>query len=139
MTKIVYSARYGGFGLSHEAVMRYAELKGITLYPLKEFSMYSYYLCPPEEYEKIRAEEAKGSARPDRYAKSNAMYFSPSEIPRSDPILVQVVEELGSKKASGQFAKLVIEELPPGTMYRIDEYDGYESIATQDSYDWNVA
>lgn len=138
MTKIVYNACYGGFGLSHEAVMRYAELKGITLYQYVEHNLYSYYLCPPEEYEKIRAEEAKGSVREHRYAKSNAMYFSPSDIPRNDPILVQVVEELG-EAANGPHAKLVIEELAPGTLYRIDEYDGYESVATQDSYDWSVA
>ena len=139
MTKIVYNACYGGFSLSHEAVMRYAELAGITLYPQSEYSIHSYYLCPSDEYEKIRAEEAKSSVSSHRYAKSNAMYFSPSDIPRNDPLLVQVVEELGSKKASGNHAKLVIEELTPGTLYRIDEYDGYESVATQDSYDWSVA
>lgn len=26
-----------------------------------------------------------------------------------------------------------------GTLYRIDEYDGYESVMTQDTYDWKVA
>lgn len=33
MTKIVYNTNYGGFGLSDAAIMRYAEIKGITLYP----------------------------------------------------------------------------------------------------------
>jgi hypothetical protein len=29
MTKVAYNACYGGFSLSHKAIMRYAELKGI--------------------------------------------------------------------------------------------------------------
>lgn len=35
MTKIVYNACFGGFGLSEAGLMRYAELKGLTLYPEK--------------------------------------------------------------------------------------------------------
>ena len=31
--KVVINACYGGFGLSHKAIMRYAELKGFKLYP----------------------------------------------------------------------------------------------------------
>jgi hypothetical protein len=52
--------------------------------------------------------------------------------------LVQVVEELGDK-ANGRCAKLRIAEVPAGTLYRIDEYDGFESVETKDSYEWNVA
>jgi hypothetical protein len=56
MTKIVYNACYGGFGLSDEAIMRYAEIKGITLYSsVSRFGLTNYYLCPPEEYERILA------------------------------------------------------------------------------------
>lgn len=140
MTKIVYNACYGGFGLSYEAVMRYAELKGLTLYPRKEgsFNSYYYYLCSPEDFDRIRQEDSKKPTN-NRFARSNAMYFSVNAISRSDPALVQVVEELGSNKASGQYACLKIFDLEPGTLYRIDEYDGYERVATQDSYDWNIA
>jgi hypothetical protein len=66
------------------------------------------------------------------------MYFSPSNIERTDPALVQVVEELGNK-ANGKCAKLCIYEVPAGTLYRIDEYDGNESVMTQDTYDWKMA
>jgi hypothetical protein len=41
--------------------------------------------------------------------------------------------------ASGSSAELIVEELPKGTLYRITEYDGAESIETQDSVDWKVA
>lgn len=58
---------------------------------------------------------------------------------RHDPILVKVVEELGSKMASGQHAKLQIEEIDCRT-YRIKEYDGNESVETpeNDHLSWTV-
>ena len=139
MTKIVYNACFGGFGLSHEAVLRYAEIKGITLYVKDDSFFTSYYLCPPEEYERLQKEDKEITAVVyKRYERSNKMYFSPRDIARNDPALVQVVEELGDK-ANGNYAELRIEELEDGTMYRIDEYDGRETVETKDSYDWKVA
>lgn len=131
MAKIVYNACFGGFSLSPVAIDRYAELKGITIYD-------GCYLCPKEEYERIADEEDKNPIGPDRYAKSNALYFCHSNIDRADPFLVQVVEELGDK-ANGSYAKLRIKEVPTGTLYRIDDYDGYETVETVDSIDWKVA
>ena len=64
--------------------------------------------------------------------------FDVYDIDRADPILVQVVEELG-KKANGNHADLFIAQLPVGTHYRIDEYDGIETVMTIDSYEWKVA
>jgi len=138
MTKIVYNACYGGFGLSHDAIMRYAEIKGIALYTNEQYGFTHYYLCPPEEYDRINAEEQANPVSPGRFIRSNEMYFSDRDIERNDPILVQVIEELGNK-ANGQCAELRITEVPTGTMYRIDEYDGNESVETKDSYDWKVA
>lgn len=138
MTKIVYNACYGGFGLSHEAVMRYAEIKGITLYTNKDKFGASYFLCPVEEYERIIAEEESTPVAPGRFDRSSALYFSVRDIERTDPVLVQVVEELG-EAASDRFAELCIYNVSPGTLYRIDEYDGMENVMTQDGYDWNVA
>ena len=48
------------------------------------------------------------------------------ELPRHDPALVQVVEELG-EEANGRNACLSVEEIP-GNRYRIEEYDGIETI-----------
>ena len=36
--KIVINSCYGGFGLSHEAIMKYAELSGFELYPFVDES-----------------------------------------------------------------------------------------------------
>jgi hypothetical protein len=50
---------------------------------------------------------------------------------RSDPKLIQVVEELGGehrKGASGKCAELKIIEIPDGVDYEIDEYDGVETV-----------
>ena len=121
-TKIVYNACYGGFGLSHEAVMRYAELKGITLYPQDYKSWLTLYYTEP--------------ASPTR--NDNKAQFSPDDIDRTDPILVQVVEELGDR-ANGMCAKLRIETLPKGTRYRIEEYDGREWVETEGDIGWSVA
>lgn len=131
MTKVVYNACYGGFGLSKEAVLRYAELKGITLYEYKDpkfgnMGFHMWIKVPQEEYDKMNT------------AQQNNVWFRDDDIERNDPILVQVVEELG-EKASGRCANLVIKDIPKGTAYRIDEYDGYESIETRENIDWSIA
>ena len=94
MTKIVYNACYGGFGLSGYGFARYKELGGTCDY--------------------------------DR------------DIPRTDPLLVQVVDELGEEADSG-FSKLCMIALPAGTKYRIEEYDGFETVMTFEDYKWEIA
>lgn len=58
-------------------------------------------------------------------------------IERHDKRLVSVVEALGSKAASDDYAKLRVVEID-SPMYRIKDYDGMESIETPDSLDWVV-
>src|SRR5258708_32794703 len=50
-------------------------------------------------------------------------------IERHDPLLVQVVEELGDQ-ANGQCARLGIEQIPKEyeNLYTISEYDGTETV-----------
>lgn len=136
MTKIVYNACYGGFGLSEKATLRIAELKGIKIYTDKQNGWINqYYTVPVEEFERIKAEDDKKRD----WTRSNEAYYSDYNIERDDPILVQVVEELG-EEASGSCANLQIAEVPAGTAYRIDEYDGNESVMTTSSdYDWKIA
>ena len=57
-------------------------------------------------------------------------------LKRHDKRLIEVVELLGDK-ANGMCAKLTIKEIP-SNLYRIDKYDGYESIKTPDTVDWIV-
>ena len=120
MGKVVYNGCFGGFGLSHEAIMLYGELKGLNLKAVKndKFEMStSYYLGGIED---------------------NDHYFSYHDLERDDPILVEVVERLG-KKVNDDFAELHIEDVPAGELYRIDEYDGRECVMLQSDYNWKVA
>lgn len=126
MTKIVYNACFGGFGLSDEAIKRYGEIKGLKLVYIVDERY------PDEGRLRLGAWYRDG-------IKDDEHYFSTYDFERDDPVLVQVVEELGSEKASGEFARLRIANIAKGTRYRIDEYDGNESVMTQDSYDWSVA
>ena len=47
---------------------------------------------------------------------------------RADPILVRVVEELGSE-ADGEFARLKVIEVPDDVKWTIDDYFGAEWVA----------
>ena len=76
--------------------------------------------------------ELKGKPVPDDFTQWDF------EDNRADPILAQVVEELG-EDADGHFAELAIHELEPGTKYRIHEYDGLETVMSIDDYKWSVA
>lgn len=48
-------------------------------------------------------------------------------VGRTDEILIQVIERLGSK-ADGEYSSYEIEEVPDGFDWDIDEYDGAESL-----------
>jgi hypothetical protein len=97
MTKVVYNACYGGFGLSTQAIARYCQLKNISV----------------------------------------PKYFDDCKLSRTDPALIQVIEELGDD-ANASYAELRFHELAPGTLYRIKDYDGNETVVTHD-HGWQVA
>lgn len=134
--KVVINSCFGGFGLSHKAIMKYAELNGFKLYPyLDDISikiygnkavignddlLHHYSKTPIDQLERNKW----GS-----YDHSDDSYFSDRDIKRDDPILIQVIEELGSEVASGKYAKLTIIEIPDDVNWQIAEYDGFEHIA----------
>ena len=135
--KIAYNRCFGGFGLSNAAIMRYAELKGIKIYPFvadRSSGKRDAYKPAPES---VGPETIHYCTTPEF---SNDTYWSDYEVyrDRADPLLIQVIEEMGDK-ANSWASKLAIEDVPTGTLWRIDEYDGRETVATQDSYDWKVA
>lgn len=110
MKKIVINKCHGGFGLSHEAIMLYAEKKGINIVTQVQENA----LCPFVYYI-------------DEVSEDN--HFWDGDIKRDDPALVATVEELG-EKANDRFAELHIVEIPDDVAgWAINEYDGMEWVA----------
>lgn len=111
--KIVINKRFGGFGLSDEAIRLYAKKKGIKIYPVtnENDSLVLYFLSPAKTKEDQK----------------NAEILKDWNIKRDDPALVEVVKELG-KKANGTFCDLKIVEIPNNVKWEISEYDGKETI-----------
>lgn len=116
MTKIVFNARYGGFSLSRKAVELARELSGNPNWggPCIIGDKYDDRFIVERDYGYIQ------------------------DIPRTDPFLVQVVEQLG-EAANGMHARLRIADVPAGTKYIIKEYDGNESVKTIDDFAWLTA
>ena len=60
--------------------------------------------------------------------RSGAVVTYDFNIKRNDPILVEIVEQLG-EAADGDYAELRIIEIPDDVQWTIEEYDGAEWIA----------
>lgn len=146
--EIVINGCYGGFGLSHKAIMKYAELKGIKLHvwhddiilkhdPNATFdnALFVHYSTKTkEEYDKYSKIWDKTKIK-DRSKLEDSGYFCQRDIERTDPILVEIVKLLG-KKANGRCAELRIIEIPDNVEWEIDEYDGMEHVAEKHKT-WN--
>lgn len=67
-------------------------------------------------------------ARDELKSKLNSEEFFDWELARNNEALVEVVEKLGSE-ASSSLSKLVVVTIPDeNTDYKIDDYDGIETI-----------
>ena len=135
--KVVINRCFGGFSLSKEGIARYCELAGLPCYieedtKFKSLGIFTCWLLP--EAERIESKEGEAfyaMSMEDRRAynaKHSEQTVCPREIERHDPVLVQVVEEMGSK-ADGDHAQLAVVEIPDDVNYIIEEYDGMEHIA----------
>lgn len=109
MQKIVVNRCHGGFGLSDEAVREYARRKGLSLIEENDGPRFTHFWVTE---------------------KTNENYFFDFNIPRNDPDLVGVVEELKGD-ANGRYAELVIVEVPDdvGDNWYIEENEGIEHVA----------
>jgi len=47
---------------------------------------------------------------------------------RSHPKLIEAIEHIGAKAASGKLAEIEVITIPDGVQWHIDDYDGMESI-----------
>lgn len=108
MNKVAYNSDYGGFGLSKKACELAASKghKGAIEHLKRDFGR-SY----------MPWDESIGSGF------------------RHDPIVISVIEELGTEEAAADFACLTILEIH-GHQYKIDDYDGFESVNTPHNICW---
>ena len=113
MTDVVINSDYGGFGLSHEAIVKLFELKNWKLVKRDMVSGVTFYYKDSIEDHNL---------------------FYEHDLCRDDPDLVQVVKKLG-KRANGQYASLRIVTIPDEVKWHINEYDGREHVA-EDHRTW---
>ena len=72
----------------------------------------------------------------EKHKMEGSAYELGNALARHDPRLVDVVEALGTA-ANGMCARLAIADIQ-GNTYRIDDYDGSESVDTPGDIDWVV-
>jgi hypothetical protein len=134
--RVVINNCFGGFGLSHEAILAYLDKCGVPVWTEANDKFgglipFHYYLIPPEERIPGDPDNWHEMTLAERQA-HNAAYsrtvFHDRDIARDDPYLVAVVEKLGAR-ASGRHASLKVVEIPADVDWEIDEYDGNETIA----------
>lgn len=121
--KVVINVCFGGFGLSDKAFELWLKLKGIKWV---EKRCDTYYTIPIEEYEKKSAESLKKHGD-YRDINDKGYVLIDYDIPRDDPDLIKIVEEL-KDEANGFCAQLKVVEIPDGIEWEIDEYDGNETV-----------
>lgn len=104
--KICINKCFGGFSLSDAAVLRYGELAGLNLVSIDKGYFNQWYIDSVDDEK----------------------FFSMYNIPRDDPILIQVVEELG-EASWGSAAELKIVDIPDDVEWEIEDYDGQEWVS----------
>ena len=130
--KMILNKCFGGFGVSDEGYKLYAQKKGVQLYPYEvNYSIDIHTITKSNSesnwltttyFTKDFGEKYEIS---DEECKEYRLYFTDDD--RLDKTLIEVVEELG-EKANTRFSDLEVVEIPDGSYYIIDEYDGVETL-----------
>jgi len=115
-----------GFPPSHETIIKYAELKGIKLYPFLTEIQKKYKVKTVEEYLKncshfwVRYSTIPETKKQDE----NDGYWTIMDINRDDEMLVKAVEDIGTESGCH------IVEVPDDIDWFVTETnDGYEYVA----------
>lgn len=132
--KYVINDCFGGFGLSEKALRRLHEL-GCTQVAMAASKYYGV--------DSGRCKDLAAAIASDKALKCFKTVFTDNDTvvlhngfrdsDRNNPLLVQVVEELG-EEANGMCAKLKIVEVPDSVEVEITEYDGLEECREASRY-----
>jgi hypothetical protein len=106
---IVINECHGGFGLSRDAEIAWLERSRIP-----------YTIVPRDD--------RHSTDRWGPHILVNNTHWYSRDIPRDDPVLVSLVQELG-KASWGEHARLKIIRIPADVEWQINEYDGNEWVA----------
>jgi len=104
------------FYLSKNAILRARELDALWAFP-----DHSPLVGEPQHY------TSESPDPPDRWDHS---YFLPDSVPRHDPILLQVFDEMGDEMAPEEWGTIQCVEVPDDVTYYIGSYLG-EWVAEQ--------
>lgn len=118
MARVVYNACYGGFGLSDAAILKGREISGDPKWGGAAFAGETY---------------TDGSVLTRNFGSHHG------DVSRTDHVLLSVIDAIGLEASSAPMARLKIAYVPSGGRYRIDEYDGNETVKTPDDYEWAIA
>lgn len=158
MTKVVINSEAGGFSLSHHGLMLYGKLKNLNInvyYKSETENLYETYIrkngketedcllfhCVlPNEY--IFPKEVDANFLADHTIQISDYFFLMQNDGkkllhdfRSDPYLVQVVEDL-NELASGEYASLKVVDIPEDVIWEIWTFDSGSEIVKEVSREW---
>ena len=139
--KVVSHSCYGGFRLSNFAYKELLRRKGKECYfyehkfnegyyridNIEDTNKHLFIIVSTKDYGEFIEETEEFNT-----------YHHDGDI-RTDADLIAMIEEFGSEKCGSKYSRLTIKDVPSGSYYRIDEYDGYESIEYRDEIDWLIA
>ncbi len=111
------------FGLSDAAIRLLAKKKGVMLYPESQDYDVEYWTVPEDKW--LSFPDPLTDQLLDEYTayrKANTFDYS---VPRNDKDLIEVIEELGSKAASAEYAELHVVEIPDDVDWVIECNDEF--------------
>lgn len=140
--KLVINNCYGGFSISNFAHKEFLRRKGKDCYFYEwEFGNgYHRIDDDPDKHFGVMVSTKDYGKHTNKIGSDHLIpYYRDNTSFRTDPDFISMIEEFGSEKCSGRYAELEIVDIPSGSYYRIEEYDGLEYVEYRDEIKWLIA
>lgn len=116
--KIVINQCRGQFDLSELAIAHYAKRAGIALFMVRDYETILG--------KKYRQNLYYTKAKEKRVDKNDGLW-SIKSIKRNDPILIDIINELGNK-CNSSYSKLIVFDVDSSKKWKITANDGFEKL-----------